>query len=267
MPRLTDPDAIRALLATDRIWAAYALADLAPGFFEACDWFAAPAPAAALLLRYRAFATPVLITLGASQAVAQLLEEVADDGEVYLSIRPEIMPVIRARYTVLAEAPMWRMALNPARFEVPAGHGAAVRLGPADREALLALYADGAETGEAPDFFSPEMIEAGVFYGIREGQALVAAAGTHLYAPRESVGTVGNVYTRRDRRGRHLARQVTGAVTAELLRLGLQTIVLNVSQINPAAIQVYERLGYERYCGFYEGRAVSRANPGEAPAK
>ena len=263
MPLLADPGAIRAILETDRPWAAYALADLAPSFFGACEWHAGTAPSqtspgsAAILLLYRAFETPVLITLGAPQAISPLLDEIGDEREMYLSVRPEILPLIRARYTVKPEAPMWRMLLAPEAFR-PSPLSEAVRLGPGDLLALQQLYADGLPTSEAPDFFSPEMLEQGVFFGIREGQSLVAAAGTHLWTLLESVGTVGNVYTRRDRRGRGLAGGVTSAVTTKLLELGLQTIVLNVAQPNLTAIGVYERLGFARYCAFYEGRASKR---------
>jgi predicted GNAT family acetyltransferase len=104
------------------------------------------------------------------------------------------------------------------------------------------------------------MLEQGVFYGIGEGADLVAVAGTHLVSGPESVGAVGNVYTRRDRRGRGLAGRATSAVTAELIRRGLRTIALNVNQANAAAIEVYERLGYVKYCPFYEGLA-SRITP------
>jgi ribosomal protein S18 acetylase RimI-like enzyme len=257
MPRLTDPGLIRALLETDRPWAAYALADLAPGFFEHCEWHSSQEGESSIILLYRAFAIPVLVAVGAAPAVAGLLDEIRDVPEMYLSIRPEILPLIKARYEVLAEAAMWRMVLDPAAFGAPAATGA-VPLTMADLRALQQLFADGEPSGEAPDFFSPDMLKQGVFFGMREGEALVAAAGTHLYAPAESVGTVGNVYTRRDRRGRGLASQVTQCVTAELLRLGLQTIVLNVAQPNAAAIRVYERLGFRRYTAFYEGRARRR---------
>ena len=264
MPRLSDPAAIRALLETDRAWAAYALADLAPGFFEHCEWRGSRAAEPAIILLYRAFEIPVLVTVGAAPAVASLLEEIRAEPEMYLSVRPDILPLIKARYEVLAEAPMWRMVLDPTVFGTPAATsatpaGAAVPLTLADLPALQQLYADGQATGEAPDFFSPDMLADGVFYGVREGEALVAAAGTHLYTVAESVGTVGNVYTRRDRRGRGLAVQVTRCVTAELLKLGLRTVVLNVAQPNTAAIRVYERLGFRRYAGFYEGRAKLRA--------
>ncbi len=257
MPRLTDPGLIRSLLETDRPWAAYALADLAPGFFEHCEWRGSFEGDRGIILLYRAFEVPVLVTVGAAPAVASLLEEIRDVPEMYLSIRPEILPLIKARYDVLPESPMWRMVLDPAAFRAPKANEA-VSLSRADLPALLQLYADGEASGESPDFFSPQMLAQGVFFGVREGEALVSAAGTHVFTPSQSVGTVGNVYTRRDRRGRGLGSQVTQRVTAELLRLGLRTIVLNVAQPNAAAIRVYERLGFRRYTAFYEGRARRR---------
>jgi ribosomal protein S18 acetylase RimI-like enzyme len=258
MPRLTDPDEIRALLETDRPWAAYALGDLCPGFFEHTEWFHAPGGAPALALLYRSFGTPVLFTLGDPEALPALLEEIHNERQFYLSIRPEVLPLIRSHWQVPQEEAMWRMILDPARFR-PAPDAEAVRLGPTDLPALRQLYADGESVGEAPDFFFPSMLEQGVYFGILEGAALVAATGTHLVAPPEGVAAVGNVYTRRDRRGRGLSQRVTGAVTAELLRMELGTIALNVTQGNAAAIRVYERVGFTRYCAFYEGVAERTA--------
>jgi len=252
MPRITDPVEIRALLETDRSWAVYALGDLSPGFFEHSEWFRT-SNAPALILLYRAFATPVLFALGEPELVRGLLDEIGGEREMYLSIRPQILPLVKARYAVHHETAMWRMVLTGLR---PAPTQSATRLGPADLPALQQLYADGQSTGEVPDFFAPSMIEPGVFFGIWEKDALVAAAGTHLVAPSESVGAIGNVYTRRDRRGQGLASRVTSAVATELVRLGLRTVALNVNQRNAAAIRVYEQLGFTRYCAFYEGLAM-----------
>ena len=86
----------------------------------------------------------------------------------------------------------------------------------------------------------------------------MAAAGTHLLVPAEGVAAIGNVYTQQDRRGRGLATQVTGAVVAELVRISpaLDVIALNVNMTNDAALRVYQRLGFIRYCAFYEGVAL-----------
>jgi GNAT superfamily N-acetyltransferase len=260
LPLTSSPSTIRSRLLADRAWSVYALGDLAPGFSALSEWHVT-APASrgafgpeALLLVYRAFETPVLFTLGPPAAVEPLLAEIAGERALYLSIRPEILPLIQARYQVPHLAAMWRMTLSPADFfPVP---DCARRLSLADLPALEALFADGAPHGEAPDFFNAEMLAQGVFFGLYEGSVLVAAAGTHLVAPAEGVAAIGNVYTRRDRRGRGLAAQVTSAVAAELLRHSPPLLVaLNVNQANPAALRVYERLGFHRYCPFYEGVA------------
>ena len=98
------------------------------------------------------------------------------------------------------------------------------------------------------------MVADGVFHGIYEGTALVAAAGTHLLAREEGAAAIGNVYTRRDRRGRGLGRLVTSAVLGELA--GVETIGLNVRADNDAALHLYESLGFARHCQFYEALAM-----------
>ncbi len=247
-------------LSSDPAWSVYALGDLAPPFAPYCEWHIESSGPPAVLLLFRAFETPVLFTHGEPAAVAPLLDEIAHEPALYLSIRPAILPLIRERWRVATETPMWRMTLAPADFvPAPAQPGLVpVRLGLDHLPHLEALFADGAPTGEAPDFFAPYMVEQGAFYGLFEGPGLVAAAGTHLLAPAQGVAAVGNVYTRRDRRGRGLASLVTSAVAADLLALQppLGVIALNVNQNNLAAQRVYQRLGFRFYCDFHEGLAI-----------
>lgn len=129
----------------------------------------------------------------------------------------------------------------------------ALRLTAADVPDLERLYADGEADGQAPEFFFGDMVTHGVFYGCREGGQLIAVAGTHLVVPEERVATLGNVYTRRDCRGRGLSSRVTSAVVTELQRLEIDVIALNVYQSNATARGVYERLGFRQYCDFVEG--------------
>lgn len=253
MLRLTSPHAIRAMLRTDALWAAYALGDLAPGFFEYTEWWC-DAAQTALVMVFRKFPLAVLFTFGPPAALAPLLTAV-QEPRLHLLIQPEALPLVENAYTVAQPIPMWRMALTPADFRpVPT---TAVRLGPADLPALEALYADGQATGEAPDFFFPAMLDEGVFYGIWAGSTLLAAAGTHLVIPSEGVAAVGNVYTRRDQRGQGLAAQTTSAVTQALLQYDppLPYLILNVTQHNQPAQRVYTRLGFRRVCPFIEGFA------------
>lgn len=257
MPLSADPNAIRRILETDRAWAVYALADLAPAYSGPAEWHIAVGGGPALLLIYRGFDPPVLFAFGEAADLAPLLPEIAAERVFYLSMRAAVVELLRVHaYEIRSEMKMWRMLLNPARF-APRTH-TAVRLGPADFEALQALHRDGDAAGEAPPFFDAGMLRHGVYYGIRESGAIVAAAGTHVLAAKDSVAGIGNVYTRRDRRGRGLAAQVTSAVAVELLRLGVRTVALNVTQNNAAAVRLYQRLGFDPYCDYREGQGVLR---------
>jgi GNAT superfamily N-acetyltransferase len=257
MPPICDVSEIRALLGTDRPWAVYALGDLSPVHFGHCSWFAAPGATPALALLYRGFTPPVLLTLGPPDALRPVLDEIAHVPEFFLHVREEVLPLIETRYQVRHRKAMWRMLLDPAAFR-PAATADVVGLGLADLEALQRLYADGEPAGESPEFFGPSMLQDGTYRGVYEDGALVAAAGTHLVAVEEGVAAVGNVYTRRDRRGCGLASRLVGAVAGELLRRGVSTVALNVEQGNATAVRVYERLGFARYCAFAEGLAVRK---------
>jgi RimJ/RimL family protein N-acetyltransferase len=254
MPRTTDRSQIRAILRSEERWSAYAIGDLAAGFFEYCDWRVAPDGGNGLVLIYRGFDTPVLIAVGQPALIEPLIDEIEEVPRLFLHIRPEIVPIIEARYADCQTWAMCRMFLEPKRYQ-PAPTKQAVRLDFTELQTLQRLYSDGEATGESPDFFSSRMLSQGIYFGLFEGSDLIAVAGTHLVIPEEGIAAIGNVYTRRDHRGRGHAATVTSAVTNELLRMNLRTIVLNVDQRNETAVRVYQRLGYEKYCQYYEGLA------------
>lgn len=254
MAQLHDRAAIRALLSSDRAWSVYALGDLEPGFFEQCAWFASETQPPSLAMIFRGFKVPVLFALGPAAGVAMLLNDIVVEPSLYLHVRPEIVPVLQARYLIPHPKRMWRMVLELPSFR-PAPAAGVKRLGAADLPALNGLYADGKAAGEVPEFFFASMLEQGVFFGICENNDLIAVAGTHLVAPPEAVAAVGNIYTRRDCRGRGLAARVTSAVVSELLAMNIDIVALNVNQQNLSAIIVYERLGFAKHGEFIEGVA------------
>ena len=196
----------------------------------------------------------MLFTQGDPESLAPILDEFSTEPAVHLHVRPEILPLLATRYSLVEPPRMWRMLLERDAYR-GTSRSDVVRLSSSQRSAVEQLYADGDACGERPDFFFPSMLDQGAFHGLWENGQLLAVAGTHLVAPTEDVAAVGNVYTRRDRRGRGLAAAVTSAVVDELLRMRIRTIVLNVNQSNAAAIRVYERLGFRRHCSYFEGLA------------
>jgi ribosomal protein S18 acetylase RimI-like enzyme len=245
MPRITDKNEIRRRLRRDSAWSVYALADLAAPMFSKTLWFAPD-----LTLVVHDYGTAILFAMGPG-SVREALECVA--GPAHLQVQRDALDEVARHRAVSSPRLMWRMTWSGDRLSSP-GAGA-TRLAARDIPALQALYADGESSGEAPDFFFPSMVDEGAFHGIYEGAALIAAAGTHVLAREEGAAAIGNVYTRRDRRGRGLGRLATGAVLAALS--GVETIGLNVRADNDVALRLYESMGFRRHCQFYEALATS----------
>jgi ribosomal protein S18 acetylase RimI-like enzyme len=244
--RISDKEQIRSILQTDPRWCVYALGDLTERMFVKCLWFTPD-----LTLVLHDYGTSILFAHGTG-SIREALQHVR--WPVHLQVKADALEEVARHADVESVKHMTRMAWNGGETDIDAN---VTRLRAGDVAALKRLYADGDATGESPDFFYDSMVPNGVFFGVYEGEELVAAAGTHLFAPDEGAAAIGNVYTRRDRRGRGLGRAVTAAVLRRLRHL--PTIGLNVRADNAPAIHVYESLGFVKHCDFSEAIGRFRA--------
>jgi GNAT superfamily N-acetyltransferase len=257
MPLTTDLQRIRTALDRDRVWSAYAIGDLAPERLQHCSWYAPVEDADTLVLLYRGFTPPILFATGDPALLSHLFTEL-DSTTVSLHLRSPAVDALQPAYTATDITPMWRMTVNGASFRPAAADEDVAPLDPSHEAAVAALFADAREDAEEPPFYRPAMLADGSFRGVWEGADLVAVAGAHLFSAALGVCTIGNVYTRRDRRRRGLGARVTSAVVRNALAKSIPTIVLNVNQTNEAARRVYEQLGFRVHCAFVEGTAQMR---------
>jgi GNAT superfamily N-acetyltransferase len=246
-----DRELLHQFLQRDRLFAAYAIADTDDGEFGRTRWGIAfdDGTVVALVMEYRGISPQPLFAMGDPTGVSAILRDVIRTRIAYLAAKPEIVPAVRERYRVEEAAPMVRMAVDRASFTPVVGD--AVRLDQGDTQHLNRLYELGLNA-----YLPREAVAAGVYYGVRRGTRLIAAAGTHVISPMYGIAAVGNVYTHREYRGQGMAKVVTSAVTSELLQT-VETVVLNVRADNPPALAAYRALGYHEHSHFEE-RLVHR---------
>lgn len=249
--KLSDIARLRSFLGTDRAWADYALGDLEPDLYQLTEWFGAEEQGdlIALAMLYHGLRPPICFLMGEARGVEHILAQAVSLPQIGLSVRDEHLPVLSQFYDIIDGTPMWKMALDAREFKPVAADGAE-RLSLVDVPDLQAVYTFG-----GGDAFSPDEIERGVFYGLRQADQLIAVAGTHVVSDNGRIAALGNVMTHPHHRGRGLATAATSAVVAELIDRGVSTIGLSVGRDNAAAIRVYEKLGFKKHVPFHEGVA------------
>jgi ribosomal protein S18 acetylase RimI-like enzyme len=247
----TDQGLLRSFLERDRLYAAYAICDLEEREFARTRWGVAwdgDAPIA-VVLEYNGPTPQPLFAMGREDGVAVILRDLVRPRVAYVAAPPSLLPSIETAYRVDPGPGMVRMWVDRTTFRpYPA---TVQRLLPVEIGELNRLYQLGFAS-----WLPSSSIGDGVYYGLRVNGQLVSAAGTHVVSPGARLAVVGNVLTHVDYRGRGFATAVTGAVTAELLRMCDQ-VVLNVRADNPPALNAYRRLGYAEHVRFEE-RLVHR---------
>lgn len=243
----TDRAALRAFLERDRIFAAYALADLEDADPGRSRWGIARAgdEVVSLVLEYGGPSPQPLFISGRDDGIEAILRDVIKPSIAYVACLPASVRAVEGRYRLESGPQMVRMWVDRETFR-PALDPGIEPLTAADAGELNRLYRLGFGS-----WLPPQAVGEGIYRGIRVNGRLVAAAGTHVIGRRARIAVVGNVLTQPEFRGRGYAQATTAAVTAHLLEF-CDHVVLNVRSDNPPALNAYRRLGYAEHVRFEE---------------
>ncbi len=251
---LRDPRVIEARLSEDRALAAYALGHLEPDLLKDSQYWGSDGPEGSATVMHSRALGSVTVVVGDPEAAAAALALHPGPRNGYLSTAaPAHLDVIRRTHLLTDMLQMERMSVTSFTFQdVPAVELRPLRGHDANR--LNNLY--GTEGG--PTHYTAEGIERAIYVGAFDGDRLVAVAGTHVVSPHQSIAVLGNVFTHPRYRGRGLAKQVTAAVTRQLLARGCAEVVLTVNPSNTPAVAAYTSLGYRRGSPVVEARLERR---------
>jgi GNAT superfamily N-acetyltransferase len=251
--RLGDPGTLRELLAPDRAYAAYAIAQLDPARFRQSEWLEAVGPGNAhgIVVHSNSGLGRALFADGDPRAVEVILSLHPGSRFTFGSLRPEHrLPA--QRFFLLGRTSMMSRMVTSAEAFRPID-GPAIRLAATHIPEINRLYS--LEGG--PAYYRPAHLEDGVYCGVFENGRLVSIAGTHVVSDAEGVAVVGNVFTHPRYRGRGYGTAATGAVTTLLLQR-CPLVVLTVEEGNDAALSVYKRLGYTHHCSLHESPLIRK---------
>jgi GNAT superfamily N-acetyltransferase len=243
----TDQGLIRSFLLRDRLYAAYALADLEDRERGRARWGIARSggEVVSLVLEYGGPSPQPLFIAGRDDGIEAILRDVIKPPIAYLAFLPANDRAVETRYRMEPGPQMVRMWVARETFRTVFDPGVEP-LTSSDVGELNRLYRLGFGS-----WLAPQAIGEGVYYGIRVNGRLVAAAGTHVIGRNARIAVVGNVLTQPEFRGRGYAQATTAAVTARLLEF-CDHVVLNVRSDNPPALNAYRRLGYAEHVRFEE---------------
>ena len=243
----TDRALIKGFLDRDRIFGAYALADLEDREVARSRWGIAKAgdEVVSLVLEYGGPSPQPLFIAGRDDGIEAILRDVITPSIAYIACLPASMRAVETRYRIESGPQMVRMRVDRETFRSARDEGVEP-LEPSDAGELNRLYRLGFGS-----WLPPQAVAEGVYRGIRVNGRLVAAAGTHVIGRTARIAVLGNVLTQPEFRGRGYAQATTAAVTAKLLEF-CDHVVLNVRSDNPPALNAYRRLGYVEHVRFEE---------------
>lgn len=265
---LTDETRIRGFLLSDRYYAAYALGDLESPSSNHAYWHCASLDGniEALTLLYTGLEPPVLFLMGAPDALRDLLLHIITPSLVAFAISTNLINVLQVKFRHTHVHAMFRMAVTPDRFtaltygSLPSKRCIRLKGNHLPLIHRFVKYTSAADGRDILDVaFADEMVRTGNYWGVIHMGELIAMGGTHLIAPGQRLAAVGNVMVHPYYRAQGFGSLVSSAVVGALIRDGIETIVLNVRQDNPAALRLYSRLGFETVCTYMEGFAERKS--------
>jgi GNAT superfamily N-acetyltransferase len=251
-------DEAYAILSQDPVWNCFALADLEPPLRDYSQFAIAyqherEECAICLILRHPIIGQ-VLSPFGNEEGVAALFQQLALPERPLIQAQKMHFSLIQQYYQPEANwRSMLRMAITSTSLRSPIyGCPRPVKqLTVLDLAALKNLYAQYPEST-----FSSDLFTQGLYYGVYEGERIVAAGGTHVMAPTYRIAVLGNILTAPEARGQGYATAITAALVTKLVKQQFAPIVLNVFEDNSSAIRIYQRLGFQTRQRMLTGKAI-----------
>ncbi len=208
-----------------------------------------------IVLVYNGPQLPTIVGLSKNlDNMKDLLESIQDllPPRFYAHLSPGLESLFRREFEVETGIPHYKMALLNKDILPGINTDMVSCLSDKDLPALRALY----DKSYPENWFDPRMLMTNQYFGIREDNRIIAAAGVHVFSLEYKAAAIGNIVTDSAYRKMGYGTKVTAALCKSLLSANLR-VGLNVRTDNKAAAECYRKLGFEINAA-YEEYIISR---------
>jgi ribosomal protein S18 acetylase RimI-like enzyme len=246
--RLDDRGVIEAFLRRDTWRHLFELGDLDDRFWFRTRWFGwrGDGGLSQIALLYTGRASPVLLCYGDApmEDARAFAEELVPElpPVMYAHIGLELTDIFRSRYKVRDTGTCLQMYLTKPSRIPEVNPNETIVLTPEDAGALEAFYAENFPSSA----LDTAMLSTRRLLGVKRDGQLVAVAGLHVYSRALRVAALGGIAVHLNHRRQGLGSSVTSALCLSLLHEDMTHIALDVMTDSAGAIEMYERLGFER---------------------
>ena len=245
--RLEDKEEIKSFLEKDPYLHIYSIGDLDDFFWPFTTWYGSRRnqELEAIVMVYGGPELPTVLALSDDHdTMAELLTSIQNllPEQFYAHLSPGLDTVLGRTFDLQSESAHYKMALLDSGAALAVDTSGVIRLSKEDLTALQDLY-DYSYPG---NWFDSRMMETNQYFGIRDGQQMISAAGIHVFSSQYKVAALGNIVTHPEYRNNGYGTQVTSALCKSLLHTDIDfRIGLNVKADNDAAIASYRHLGFK----------------------
>ncbi|MEE2645589.1 MAG: cyclic pyranopterin monophosphate synthase MoaC [Myxococcota bacterium] len=248
-----DDARLRMLLENAPVRLAYLAGFLDPAYESEChvSGLISDGEISSLLFQYDGLSRPAIWSYGQAVEIESLL---AARGKglprrIFWSGARVHSAALRCAYALKGSKPVLRMGLERQGYlsqlesdqALTQGLGPITTLTHQDTGSIISLYR------QYPDhLFEPAQLDTGLYFGMRDQEGhLISVAGIHSLSPQLKLAVIGNIVTDVAHRGRGLASLCVSTLLEALFERGFESIALDVSEDNQAAIRCYHKFGFQ----------------------
>lgn len=222
----------------------YSIGDLDDFFWPKTIWYSLKDgnEIKSIVLLYTGMSTPTLLAIynNVFDSTYQLLQRIKSilPNKFYAHLGPNLIDVFGRQNIIESYGPHYKMAMK--RTPPLLSDNNIKRLSVSDIPIINEFYS----TAYPDNWFDKRMLETQKYFGYFLDHTLVGIAGVHVYSKEYKVAALGNIATHPKFRGRQIGYKLTSSLCLEL-KESVSFIGLNVKSDNVAAINCYQKVGFE----------------------